>query len=117
MTRDFTLAPGSNRLQAVSVGAATMSLQHDANGNMEGQGTSRFFAWDHSDRMHAFRTQAGSSEPSVHAHYLYSASGARVKKLVRKQGGRIEVTVYIDGVFEHQRIIRGARSRRTTRST
>ena len=49
--------------------------------------TSRHFEWDHSDRMKVFRTQAGTSEPSVHAHYLYDASGQRVKKLVRKQGG------------------------------
>ena len=53
--------------------------------------------------MKAFRTQADTSEPSVHAHYLYDASGQRVKKLVRKQGGGFETTVYIDGLFEHHR--------------
>ena len=29
-----------------------------------------------------------------------------MKKLVRKQGGQVEVTVYIDGIFEYQRIVR-----------
>ena len=58
--------------------------------------------------MRVFRTQAGNAEPSVHAHYLYDASGQRVKKLVRKQGGQVEVTIYIDGVFEHQRIVQGS---------
>jgi RHS repeat-associated protein len=37
----------------------------------------------------------------VHAHYFYGAAGQRVKKLVRKQGGNYETTVYIDGLFEH----------------
>ena len=36
-----------------------------------------------------------------------NAGGQRVKKLVRKQGGQVEVTVYIDGIFEYQRIVRG----------
>ena len=39
----------------------------------------------------------------MHAHYLYDAAGQRVKKLVRKQGGQVEVTHYIDGAFEHHR--------------
>jgi len=30
-----------------------------------------------------------------------------VKKLVRKQGSQIEVTVYIDGIFEHHRLTQG----------
>jgi RHS repeat-associated protein len=56
--------------------------------------------------MRVYRTQTDGSEPTVHAHYLYDSSGRRVKKLVRKHGGQIEVTVYIDGVFELQRIVR-----------
>ena len=39
----------------------------------------------------------------MHAHYLYDATGQRVKKLVRKQGGQVEVTHYIGGLFEHHR--------------
>jgi RHS repeat-associated protein len=35
------------------------------------------------------------------AHYLY-AGGSRVKKLVRDQQGNTEVTLYIDGVYEHR---------------
>ena len=68
--------------------------------------TSRHFEWDYADRMRVYRTQTDASEPSVHAHYLYDAGGQRVKKLVRKQGGQVEVTVYIDGIFEFQRIVR-----------
>ena len=31
---------------------------------------------------------------------MYDASGQRVKKIVRKQGGLYEIRVYIDGIFE-----------------
>lgn len=58
---------------------------------------------NHADQMKAFRTQAAGAEPSVDAHYFYDADGQRVKKIVRKQGGRVEVTHYIDGVFETHR--------------
>ncbi|NBU63946.1 MAG: RHS repeat-associated core domain-containing protein, partial [Chloroflexia bacterium] len=79
----------------------------DANGNLTREHSSRYFEWDYADRLRVFQTQAGNAEPSVHAHYLYDAGGMRVKKLVRKQGGQVEVTVYIDGIFEYQRIVQG----------
>jgi RHS repeat-associated protein len=53
--------------------------------------------------LRAFRIQTAGSEPTVHAHYLYDAGGERVKKVVRKQG-QVEVTVYIDGLFEFHRL-------------
>jgi hypothetical protein len=31
-----------------------------------------------------------------------------VKKLLRKQGGQVEVTVCLEGIFEHQRIVQGS---------
>ncbi|MGQ9869925.1 hypothetical protein [Leptodesmis sp.] len=54
--------------------------------------------------MRAFREQAGTT-PSVVAQYLYDAEGQRVKKLVRKGEHQVEVTVYIDGVFEVHRLV------------
>src|SRR5262249_30566132 len=65
--------------------------------------TSRHFEWNHGDQLKAFRTQTEGAEPSVHTHYLYDAAGQRVKKLVRTQGGQVEVTHYIDAAFEHHR--------------
>ena len=106
-TRDFDLVSGINRLSKLNVGVTGFDYHYDANGNMTGETTSRHFEWDHADRMRVYRTQTDASEPSVHAHYFYDAGGQRVKKLVRKQGGQIEVTVYIDGIFEYQRIVRG----------
>jgi hypothetical protein len=106
--RNGTLSPNNNRLATLSVGTTSYAYVSDSNGNLIQENASRHYEWDHADRMRVFRTQAGNSEPSVHAHYLYDATGQRVKKLVRKQGGQVEVTVYIDGIFEYQRIVQGA---------
>jgi RHS repeat-associated protein len=106
-TRDFNLVLGNNRLQTLKVGLNPTAYTYDTNGNMTQESTSRHFEWDYADRMRVYRTQTDASEPSVLAHYLYDAGGQRVKKLVRKQGGQVEVTVYIDGVFEYQRIVQG----------
>src|SRR5262249_51932180 len=84
---------------------------YDASGNLTGETTSRHFEWDHSDRMRAFRIQPQGAEPSLRAYYLYDAAGQRVKKLVRKQSGGDQVTVYIAGLFEHHR--RGGQANNT----
>jgi RHS repeat-associated protein len=102
-TRAFSVDAANNRLRRMQVGQSNYDYAFDANGNMRSESTSRHFEWNHSDRMKTFRTQTGGAEPSVHAHYLYDAAGHRVKKLVRKQGGQVEVTHYIDGAFEHHR--------------
>jgi RHS repeat-associated protein len=115
-TRDFTLVsdgtvpekPKNNRLKRLSVGTTTnYEYFYDDNGNMTGETSSRHFEWDHSDRIRVYRTQAGTAEPSGHAHYLYDSGAQRVKKLVRKQGGQVEVTTYIDGLFEYQSVVQG----------
>jgi RHS repeat-associated protein len=106
-TRSFTLASGNNRLDTVAIGTATsFRYRYDDNGNMTEETTSRHFEWDHSDRMRVFRTQPGDGGASLHAHYLYDTGGQRIKKLVRNGGGQVNVTVYIDGIFEHHRSIR-----------
>jgi RHS repeat-associated protein len=99
-TRIMGLAADSNRLASVTIGDAVYGYAYDAGGNMLRETTSRHFEWDYRDLVKVYRTQAGSAEPSVHVHYLYNAGGQRMKKLVRKQGGQVETTVYIDQVFE-----------------
>jgi RHS repeat-associated protein len=106
-TRVFTVDGGSNRLQRMTVGTTPYDYTFDANGNLTAETTSRHFTWNHADRLAAFATQAPGAEPSVHAHYLYDATGVRVVKLVRRQGGLIEVTRYLGG-FEHHRWAGGA---------
>jgi RHS repeat-associated protein len=95
--------PRNNRLRRVTIGRADFAYTYDDNGNLISEASSRHFEWDHSDQMKSYRTQAGASEPSVEARYLYDAGGQRVKKLVRRQGGHLESTTYIDGIFEHHR--------------
>ena len=104
-TRTFALVAGTNRLQSLTVGATDSAYLYDANGNMVQETSSRNFEWDHSDRMRIYRTQTVNAEPTVHAQYLYDGGGQRVKKLVRKQGGQVEVTVYVDGVFEYRSMV------------
>jgi RHS repeat-associated protein len=101
--RDFTGESSTNRLQSMQIGQTTFAYAFDVNGNMTSENTERHFEWGHADQMKVFRTQTDGSEPSVYAQYLYDSSGQRVKKLVRNQGGQIEVTHYIDGAFEHHR--------------
>lgn len=110
-TRTLTLAPQSNRLATVTIGDVVYSYHYDANGNLTDENTTRHFEWDHRDHLRVYRTQVEGSEPSMHAHYLYDASGQRVKKLVRKQGGQYAVTVYIRGIFEYQRTVQGTTTR------
>jgi RHS repeat-associated protein len=107
-TREFTLEtannrPVNNRLRRMQIGADGYDYTFDTNGNMRSETLSRHLEWNHSDQMKVFRTQTDGAEPSVYAHYLYDAGGQRVKKLVRKQGGQVEVTHYLDGAFEHHR--------------
>ena len=104
-TRVLALAPDANRLASVTVGDKSYNYAYDDSGNMTGENASRHFEWDHSNRMRVYRTQVGEAEPTVYVHYLYDAGGERVKKLVRKKG-QVEVTVYVDGVFEHHRVVK-----------
>ena len=102
--RSLALTAGSNRLATLLFGSARFDYSYDANGNLLQEGNTRHFAWNHLDHLRAYATQTDAAEPSIYAHYLYDADGQRVKKLVRKQGGQLESTVYIDELFEHQSV-------------
>ncbi|HJR85266.1 MAG TPA: SpvB/TcaC N-terminal domain-containing protein, partial [Nitrososphaeraceae archaeon] len=98
--RQFILIPNRNRISEITMGAANYDYSYDSNGNMTKETSSRHFEWDYCDRLGAYRTQIGDSEPSVHTHYFYDSSGQRTKKLVRKKN-QAEVTIYMNGIFEH----------------
>lgn len=102
-TREFTFVQNTNRLSTMTIGTTPYAYVYDSNGNMTDETTSRHFEWDHSDRMRVFRNQAGNAQPSKHVHYFYDAGGQRVLKVFRDQQGGYEITVYIDGIFEHFR--------------
>jgi hypothetical protein len=116
-TRAFTPKAANNHLRRMKVGDDVFAYSYDAAGNVRGEATSRHFEFNHADQMKVFRTQTEGAEPSVYAHYLYDATGQRVKKLVRKQGGQVEVTHYIDGLFEHDRFGSGQNNQRHANPT
>ena len=103
-TRNFNYASGKNILEDIEDGSSSniQSFTYDDNGNMITAGSNRNYVWDYADRMIAYYNQAGTSEPSVYAHYLYDAGGQRVKKVVRNSGGTYDTIVYIDGIFEYR---------------
>ena len=87
----------------MTIGTTPYDYTFDANGNLTAETTTRHFSWNHADQLTSFATQTASAEPSIHAQYLYDTAGQRVKKLVRRQGGALEITHYLDGTFEHHR--------------
>lgn len=103
----YELVEGTNRVASMLVGATAFRHAHDDAGNLVQENEERRFEWDHGNRLRAFEVRSGAAEPSQHAHYLYDARGQRVKKLLRKQGGLIEATTYVDGIFERRRVVQG----------
>jgi RHS repeat-associated protein len=114
--KSFTLASGNNRLAQVTIGNTTTgntppyAYTYDLAGSLIQENTDRHFEWDHSDRMRVFRNQTTGAEPTIYAQYAYDSSGDRVLKVVRNSGGQVEVTVYIDGIFEYQRLEKPAQT-------
>ncbi|MDX2032572.1 MAG: SpvB/TcaC N-terminal domain-containing protein [Blastocatellia bacterium] len=102
-SRNFTLNADNNRLATMTIGQSDFDYAYDASGNLSRETTSRNFEWDCASRLKAFRTQTEAAEPSVFAQYFYDASGMRVKKVTRLQGGQFEATTYLDNHFEHHR--------------
>lgn len=107
-TRDFTPAEDGNRLRRMTIGTTPYDYTYDAAGNLLTETGTRHFTWDHAGRMTSFATRTEGAEPSVHAHYLYDPAGRRVTKLVRRQGGAVEVTHHPDDTLEHHRWSGGA---------
>jgi RHS repeat-associated protein len=84
-----------------AVGMTNYTHAYDACGNLLTENTNRHHQWGWNDSLRHFMNRVGSSPPTIWAHYFYDAFGQRVKKVVGKPGRIREVTIYIDGVFEH----------------
>jgi RHS repeat-associated protein len=107
-SREFHAQADSNRLVRMTVGGMSYDHGWDGAGNLTSETTTRHFAWNHANRLCAFSVQTpGGAEPSIHVQYLYSSTGERILKLVRRQGGLVDVTHYVGG-FEHHRWESGA---------
>jgi RHS repeat-associated protein len=107
----------NNRLTRLEVGTNPLNIHtydFDDNGSLKQRDADQQYEWDHADRLIVYRRQAqGAPAASVEAHYLYDASGMRIKKWVRTNGSPLsdESTVYIDNVFEHHLWIEAGNSR------
>ena len=102
-TRNFEYKPNQNILYKINIGNAVSNdyaFQYDVNGNQIQEANSRFFEWDNVDQLRAFYIK-DTNNVTLHAQYLY-AGGQRLKKVVQKSTGELEVTIYIDGIFEYQ---------------
>jgi RHS repeat-associated protein len=105
-TFSFALGKPHNRITRFIVNSTNYGHTYDACGNLLTENTNRHHQWGWNDSLRYFMNKVGMSTPTVWAHYLYDAAGQRVKKVVNKTGGIQEVTVYIDGVFEHSYVKR-----------
>jgi RHS repeat-associated protein len=101
-TRNFNYISTNNQLQSIGIGMTNYDFSYDECGNQVTETSSRHFEWDFGNRLRAFYVQAGTSEPTQYAQYLYDAGGTRIKKVVRVQGGNYTSTTYIDDVFEYK---------------
>lgn len=98
--REFTCTVG-NRVSSVNVGDETRTYLHDPSGNLVREGESRSFAWNHDNRLRAFRdTRRGETTSAV---YGYDATGRRITKRVDWADGNSDIIVSIDGLFQHRR--------------
>lgn len=100
-TRNFNYNSNHNKLESIDIGATNYAFTYDANGNQLAETTSRKFEWDYADRMRSFYVEASGSI-TQYTHYLYDASGNRVKKLTRTQSGDYDSVTYIDGILEYK---------------
>jgi len=105
-TRTYNIPSGSNQVTAMTTGSTAYQYAYDACGNMTSETTSRLFEWNHANQLATFRTQTPNAEPSLYAEYRYDTAGQRILKIVRKQGGQLAVTIYIDGLFERLILIK-----------
>ena len=103
-TRGYNYIAGINQLQSIDNAQATPTnhalYTYDEVGNQLQVNADRFYEWDVADQLKYFKKEASGSI-TTEAKYLYSG-GQRLKKYVKDQQGNTEVTVYIDGVYEHR---------------
>ena len=100
-THTYEHAVGSNQLDRLVTGQDTYGYTFDAAGNLLTETTSRRFEWDHANRLATFRVQPTSApEPSKYVQCRYDSAGQRIIKVVRRQGGQLQATIYIDSLFE-----------------
>jgi RHS repeat-associated protein len=122
----IALAAGTNRVATATVAGTSYAYTYDGAGNLTGETASRHFDHDHLDRLRSFAVQVRTAtspgqperwaEPSQQVQYLLGADGGRVLRVVRLQGGAVETTVELDGVFEDHAWTEAAGPQRASRT-
>ncbi len=92
-TRDYSYEAANNRLISTQIGQNTISYSYNPHGSMATMPHLQEMDWDPAERLQHIR------QGTTHAYYGYDAHGARVRKVVDKQGGQHEVRLYL-GAFE-----------------
>jgi RHS repeat-associated protein len=102
-TRTFDYGTGtSNHLVATQNGPNRVAYQYDAAGNVVQENETRHFQWDAANQLRQFATWAGARvAPTLLAYYCYT-DHQRAKKITQTGPSTWQVTVYVDGVFEHR---------------
>jgi RHS repeat-associated protein len=93
-TRDYTYAPGGNRLATTQVGAGpTLIYPHDSHGNMQSfGGFGEVLSWNHRDELASYFVGTGEA-----TYYQYDASGQRVRKYSGANDSNYGETIYLGG--------------------
>lgn len=116
VANDWADPPG-NHLTHVSEpgGPAGPTHAYDTTGNLVHEVPDAALEWDAAGRLTAHRRQGRSGagewlEPEGCVLHLYDGSGRRAKTLVRREGGDVESSAEVDGLFERHKSTRGGAS-------
>jgi RHS repeat-associated protein len=90
-TREFVYDASNNRLLNTSVGNQAENYSYNAHGSMISMPHLQEMDWDFCERLRHIQ------QGTVHAYYAYDAGGERVRKVVVKQGGLVEIRLYLGG--------------------
>ncbi|MEZ4438906.1 MAG: RHS repeat-associated core domain-containing protein [Polyangiaceae bacterium] len=92
-TRDYTYAPGTNRLATTSHTAGTKNYTHDAHGNITAMPHLSAIDWDYADRMRHVEVTTGQD-----VYFNDDAAGQRVRKVwITNAGTWRRERIYLGG--------------------
>jgi RHS repeat-associated protein len=103
-TRSYRYGSDSNRLQQTSVpgdpdnGPYSARYAYDTTGNMVAMPHVATATWNHANRMVTVDLGGGGK-----AYYVYDASGARLRKVIERQGALVEERIYLGGLEIYRR--------------
>ena len=105
-THEYGTIAENNRLTGSRVGETGERFSYDAHGNTLSMSHLPQMAWNFKDQLQLARRQVVEGKPGATTHYVYDATGQRVRKItVSESGEALLERVYL-GLFEVEREIR-----------